>query len=91
MIAWVEIGEGTVLAEEIAAFTDRADDVDFDEFVGFRLGEGNDFVMTFVKGRTDEVVHSGIDDFEGFGGALFLVEAAGEKDTGVANDVATGF
>ena len=46
--------------------------------------------MAFVEGGADEVVHARIDDLESLGGALFLVEALGHEDTGVADDVAAG-
>ena len=48
-------------------------------------------MVSFVKGRADQVVHARIDDLEGLRGALFLVEAAGDEHSRVADDVAAGF
>ena len=41
-------------------------------------------MISLVERGADEVVHSGIDDLEGFGRALFLVKDLGEKDAGVS-------
>ena len=44
----------------------------------------------FVESRADEVVHAGIDDLEGLGGAALLVEHLGEHESGVSDHEATG-
>ncbi len=44
-----------------------------------------------VERRTDQVVHSGVGDDEGFGAVLFDDEDAGEKCAGLSDDKAAGF
>ena len=48
-------------------------------------------MVTLVERGTDEIIHAGIDDLEGFGGAALFVEAFGEEHAGVAHDVAARF
>ena len=52
--------------------------------------EWHDLVVAFVKRGPDQVVHAGVDDLEGLGGALLFVEAAGQQHAGVADDETAG-
>ena len=87
----MDVGDVAVLTEEVTGLADGADDVCFDEWGALVFADGDDLVMSFVEGGADEVVHSGVDDFEGFGAAFLFVEALGEQNAGVARDVAAGF
>ena len=90
-IALLEVGDLAVLAEEVAGLADRADDIHGPAGGVGRFAERDDVVVALVEGGADQVVHAGIDDLEGLGGALLLVEAGREQDAGVADDVAAGF
>ena len=90
-VVGLEIGEFAVLAEEVATFADGAHHIGGDAGARIVLTEGNNLVVSLVEGRADEIIHSGVDNLEGLGVALLLIEAGGEKDTGIPRDVTTGF
>src|SRR5207237_9597043 len=51
----------------------------------------DDLVITAIKRRPDQVVHSGIDDYELFDAGFLDVTDAREQDTSVADKEATRF
>ena len=49
-----------------------------------------DVVVGVVERRADEVVHAGVEDDEGLGGALLDVHDLGDQDAGIADEDAAG-
>src|SRR6202011_3968381 len=70
--------------------TNRPDDVDLPLPLTL-LFDRNDLVITAIKSRPNQVVHSGIDNRKFFLPGFFDVAHAREQDTGVADKEATRF
>lgn len=83
-------GDTAFAGEGIAGFTDGADYIGLD---GGALGfsDGDYFVVAFVEGWADEVIHGGVDDDEVAFAGFFEVFDAGDEDAGVTGDEASGF
>src|SRR6476620_12081666 len=84
-VAFREWRHGAVLRKKITAFTNGSNDID--RFVPhiLRLPRWDNFVITLIKGRTNQIVHSGVDDREFLLASLLHVTNAREKDASVAN------
>src|SRR5205809_921790 len=65
-----------VKRKEVAAFTHRADDVDLLAVGAFRFSDRDDFVITMVKRRPNQIVHAGINHREFFSTGPFDVAYA---------------
>src|ERR1051326_1691544 len=67
----------TVLGKEVAAFTDRPDNIG-DDCLRLALGYGPDGLIRAVKRRTDKVVHAAVGETEFFFFGVFWVGGMGK-------------
>lgn len=84
-----DCSDSAVAGEEVAGFADGAYDVGGDGFSA-GLADGDDLVVRVVERGTDEVVHRGVGDDEGFSAVLFDDEDAGEERSCLRDEEAAG-
>ena len=75
-VASLDMRDGVVLDEDIAGLAHGSDDI-VELLVGIGTGEVLDTMKSTIEGRSDEVVHAGIDD-----GELLIIPSFDIKDTG---------
>ncbi len=78
-------GQQPVPAKEIARLTNGAHHVGADERA-VPAGQRHDLVISFVKGRTDQVVHGGVHDQEMLSAGALDVFDARDQDASVAGN-----
>ncbi len=86
-----DCGERSVAGEEVSGLADGAYNIDDQRRLPCWLLYWDDLVVSVVERGTDEVVHGGVGDDEGFGAVFFDVENAGQESTGLGYDEAARF
>ena len=83
-------GNAVVLDEDVTGLTDGSDDV-VELFFVIGMGDVLHAVESTVEGRSDEVIHTGIDDSELFVLAAFDIEHACDEVAALGDDRASEF